>query len=346
MEQELLTRDSFRNGVFQRDKNSCVICGQAGQDAHHIIERRLFPDGGYYLQNGATLCGDCHIKAEQTLITTEELRDAADIKDVILPPHAYSDQRYDKWLNPILENGMRLRGELFEDISVQKVLAPVLHLFSDKVKYSRTNHLPWSKSITKDDRILNESSLESWIGTEVIITEKRDGEQSNLYKDGFHARSIDFTPHPSRDRLKALHSQIAHNIPDGWRIVGENLTAKHSIHYTHLDTFFEVFGIWDGLTCLSWDDTILYSQILELKTVPLLWRGIWNETIKTSCIRNTLFVNNSLDEIEGYVIRPTNAFHYKDFKNVVGKFVRANHINKTQHHWFSSQLVWNKYGHE
>jgi 5-methylcytosine-specific restriction endonuclease McrA len=45
----LLTRDEFRVGVFARDGKTCVACGKPGQDAHHIIERRLWPDGGYYL---------------------------------------------------------------------------------------------------------------------------------------------------------------------------------------------------------------------------------------------------------------------------------------------------------
>ena len=43
----LLTRDEFREGVFARDHNNCVICGEPAADAHHIVERRLFSDGGY-----------------------------------------------------------------------------------------------------------------------------------------------------------------------------------------------------------------------------------------------------------------------------------------------------------
>jgi len=46
---ELLTRDQFREAVFARDKGRCVICGAEGKDAHHIMERSLFDDGGYYL---------------------------------------------------------------------------------------------------------------------------------------------------------------------------------------------------------------------------------------------------------------------------------------------------------
>jgi hypothetical protein len=346
MEPKLLTRDQFRTGVFQRDGNMCVLCKMIGKDAHHITERRLFSDGGYYIENGATLCGLCHIKAEQTIISTEEIRKAAGITHIVLPDHAYPDQQYDKWLNPILPNGTRVRGELFEDLSVQKVLEPVLHLFTNRVKYSRTSHVPWSKGLTNDDRVLEENFLNLWNGVEIVITEKRDGEQSNLYNDGIHARSIDFSSHPSRDRLRALHSQIAHDIPDNWRITGENLTAMHSIHYKHLDTFFEVFGIWNGLECFSWQDTELYAGLLGLKTVPLLWRGVWNTEVKKSCIGNTLFINKSLDKIEGYVIRPAQKFQYKDFNKVVGKFVRANHVDSTKHHWFGSQLVWNEFDHK
>ncbi len=31
----LLTRDQFRNQVFQRDANKCVVCGDKAQGAHH-----------------------------------------------------------------------------------------------------------------------------------------------------------------------------------------------------------------------------------------------------------------------------------------------------------------------
>lgn len=53
----LLTRDDFREFVFKRDNHKCVVCGEPAVDAHHILERRLFHDSGYYLDNGASLCG-------------------------------------------------------------------------------------------------------------------------------------------------------------------------------------------------------------------------------------------------------------------------------------------------
>jgi hypothetical protein len=164
---ELLNRDVFRREVFSRDSHKCVACGGEAQDAHHIIERRLFSDGGYYLDNGASVCGLCHIRAEQTLLPCDELRRLAGINTIILPEHLYRDQEYDKWGNPILGNSTRLKGELFEDGSVQKILEPVLHLFTKYVKYPRTYHLPWSENLTKDDRMIKD--LSSFEGKKVIL---------------------------------------------------------------------------------------------------------------------------------------------------------------------------------
>lgn len=114
----LLTRDKFREGVFERDGHKCVMCDQPAQDAHHIIERRLFADGGYHLDNGASLCGEHHLEAERTTLSPQELREVIGITKPVLPEHLYRDQEYDKWGNPMLPNGTRLKGDLFNDGSV------------------------------------------------------------------------------------------------------------------------------------------------------------------------------------------------------------------------------------
>lgn len=141
---QLLDRDTFRSATFERDQDRCVLCGRklGGNlrlDAHHIMERRLFRAssevGGYFLDNGATVCDDgtlssCHLRAEATLISCEEIRKAAGITKVILPEHLYADQKYTKWGDPLLDDGRRMRGERFGDESVQKILSEggVLHL--------------------------------------------------------------------------------------------------------------------------------------------------------------------------------------------------------------------------
>lgn len=176
METQLLTRDDFRNAVFERDKHLCVVCGEPAVDAHHIMERRLFKDGGYYLNNGASLCEKHHLEAEMTKLSCDELRERIGIDEIIIPDHLYSDQKYDKWGNQILKNGTRLKGELFNDESVQKILKAgnVLGDFVDIVKYPRTFHLPWSPGVTRDDRIMPDYTI--FEGQHVMICEKRDGE--------------------------------------------------------------------------------------------------------------------------------------------------------------------------
>lgn len=59
-------REAFREGVFSRDKHTCKKCGsKESLDAHHITDRTLMPNGGYVLQNGISLCPECHLKAEK-----------------------------------------------------------------------------------------------------------------------------------------------------------------------------------------------------------------------------------------------------------------------------------------
>ena len=191
----LLSRNEFRKSVFKRDGYKCIVCTQKATydnkgevdnlQVHHIIERRLFVTisqlGGYFLNNGISLCDKgldgsegCHYKAEQTLISCDELRKLAGIEIVLLPENLYKDEIYDKWGNLILPNGRRTKGPLFHDESVQKVLAPVLHLFDDYVKYPRTYHLPFSPGTTKDDRVLKDCS--NFFGKEVVVLTKMDGE--------------------------------------------------------------------------------------------------------------------------------------------------------------------------
>lgn len=338
MSNTLLTRDQFRNGVFQRDGHKCVICKADGQDAHHIMERRLFSDGGYYLDNGETVCGECHIQAEQTLISTEQIRLAAGIKHIVLPLHLYPDQIYDKWGNPILTSGLRVRGELFEDASVHKVLSPVLHLFTDRVKYPRTYHLPWSPAVTKDDRMLSPHVVAGW-NWEVVVTEKMDGENTSFYRDGLHARSLDYEPHPSRNIIKAIHGSIAHNIPEDWRICCENVTAKHSIKYTNLKSYCHVFSIWDGCRCLNWDDTVTFAGVLGLQVVPVIYRGLFDGTYAT--LTGKQWADRlDFNKQEGYVVRPTDDFQLREFPTKVGKYVRKGHI-QTHGHWMRQKIEFN-----
>jgi hypothetical protein len=330
----LLSRDAFRDAVFARDQHRCVFCKNAAADAHHIIERRLWPDGGYYLDNGASVCSDHHLRCETTEITVEAVREASGITKIIVPPHLYPDQPYDKWGNPVLPYGQRMRGELFFDASVQKALVQgrVLDCFTHLVKYPRTHHLPWSESVNDDDRLM--PSLHGLIGRRVIATRKMDGENSNLYADDMHARSVDSRHHPSRSWVKGFWAGIAGDIPAGWRVCGENLYAEHSIRYTDLPTYFMGFSVWDERNvCLSWDQTQEWFALLGVTSVPVLYDGIFDEKALRS-----LWADGDWQHHEGYVVRTADAIPYGEFRHKCGKFVRRGHV-QTQKHWMHGQPV-------
>ena len=328
MEPKLLTRDEFREAVFKRDNYKCVFCFAPAQDAHHILERRLWADGGYYLDNGASVCGGCHMACEQTLFSVDDVRSAANIKRIVVPDQFYPDHQYDKWGNPILEGGKRGKGELFFDESVQKVLGEggVLDLFTDYVKYGRTFHLPWSPGIHDDDKALRDTS--HFHGRRVIGSKKMDGENTSGYWDGHvHARSIDSRGGEDRAWVKQFLSERLYELPRGWRICGENLWAEHSIHYTDLPSYFMGFSMWNERNeCLSWDDTLQWFELLGITPVPVLFDGIYDEAAIRAIERN---LDPKKDE--GYVLRVADAFPYKDFKSSVAKFVRAGHVQTTKH---------------
>lgn len=327
-------RKAFRESVFERDGGLCVACGAPGQDAHHIMERRLFVDGGYLLNNGATVCGPCHLRAERTILACEELREACGITSVVLPDHLYPDSRYDKWGNVILPTGRRLPGELFDDESVQAVLRDggVLDLFDGKVKYPRTMHLPWSESITADDRVLRDLGALRAAG-DVIVTEKMDGQNVTMGRDWIYGRSTEWTGHPARSWVANLHGKIAHDIPPGFRVCGENLWAQHTLRYEDLRSYFLVFAIWDGLVCLPWDDTAEWAALLGLEVVSVLYRGPFRQEIIEKAFQ---------EGSEGYVVRPFGSFRLAEFSRVVGKYVAPGFAERRPHWQLGRRVVQNQ----
>lgn len=202
-------------------------------------------------------------------------------------------------------------------------------------KYPRTFHVPHSPGTQSDDRLLK--SLDHLYGKAVVITEKRDGENTTLYRDHSHARSLDSQHHESRNWVKQFHGTFAHEIPHGWRVCGENLYAKHSILYEDLDTYFEGFSIWtDNNVCLGWQATCELFELFGVKPVPELFIGILTPDVLAK-------VESKLDTAkqEGYVIRLYGEFHYDDFATSVAKWVRPKHVS-TSKHWMQEAIVPNK----
>ncbi len=208
----------------------------------------------------------------------------------------------------------------------------------NRTKYPRTPHLAWSGSRDSDDLIT--AGVSGWENIEYMITEKMDGGGVTLYRDFLHARSLDTATGEEYARVKQFHSAIQWEIPVGWRICGENMAAQHSIRYTHLQSYFYVFSVWDERNvCLSWDDTLRWCDLLKLTPAPQIYRGPFTESAARRAFE--IYLQSQTDPVEGYVCRPARAFDYAEFGEVCAKFVRPNH-NKTDNSWRTQERVWNE----
>lgn len=203
-------------------------------------------------------------------------------------------------------------------------------------KYPRSLHLPWSQSINNDDKVL--LNVDCFKDKEVIVTTKMDGENTTMYSNYIHARSIDSRSHPSRNWVKNYWNSIKSDIPKSFRLCGENLYAQKSIRYENLDSYFMLFSIWsiwdDKNVCLSWKDTIEWAELLGVEVVPVLYEGIFDETLIKS-----LWDESKWDTMEGYVVRLADSFPYSAFSKSIAKFVRKNHVQTTKHNWQTQPVI-------
>lgn len=199
----------------------------------------------------------------------------------------------------------------------------------EKFKYPSTPHLPGSGSMTKDD---SSASLETLkllqSGIELVVTEKMDGGNISLYRDDFHARSLDAKAQPWDFAAKAKWAEIRYSIPYDMRISGESVHARRSVAYDDLPGPILVFGVWRDRQLLSWNDTEAITHDLGLPTVPVIYRGAdfngaleaWRESGRT------------VDDSEGFVVRDAGPYSSDDFALHMAKWVRANHV-RTSAEW-------------
>ncbi|MGW8569054.1 RNA ligase family protein [Streptomyces niveus] len=203
-----------------------------------------------------------------------------------------------------------------------------------RTAYPRTVHVPWSPGVGSDD--VRGGDLDGLRGREVVVTEKMDGENTTLYRDGLHARSLDSGHHPSRAWVKALQGRIGALIPDGTRVCGENLYARHSIAYEELESWFYGFSVWDGEWCLGWDETVRVLRRLGIPAPRVLWRGVFDE-------RALRGLKLDPGRQEGYVVRTVEGFVREEFGRRLAKWVRPHHV-QTDTHWMHAAVVENGLG--
>lgn len=212
------------------------------------------------------------------------------------------------------------------------------------LKYPKMKHLPWSKSVSRDDKKLDDvSAFEAM--DEVVVMEKLDGECTTMYTDHIHARSTNSKNHPSRSFVKSIHGAIKNVIATNVALVGENMFAKHSIYYDQLSAYFYLFAVYmedrdDPMNydVLSWDETEFFAYDLGLETCPVIYQGPWDEVeIKKCWLEKSHFGFMS----EGYVVRNAETFSYDDFSQNIAKFVRENHV-QTDKNWFFQKVIPNQ----
>ena len=207
-----------------------------------------------------------------------------------------------------------------------------------KLKAPRIYHLPWSEVMSKDDKTIKHNNM--FNGKDVIVTVKYDGSSISLYNDGtFHSRSIQSSrQHDSNDYLHSWWANklytdnyvILHNKWPNLRLVGENMYTTHTIQYNNLEDVFLLHSAWNGTTCLSWDDTLTICTLLNITAVPVLYKGIYDETKVKSF--NTLDRYRD-DIVEGYIVRNSDEYLYNDSNYNIAKFVSSRFVIKNDKHW-------------
>ena len=357
--EKLLTRDNFREMGFARDNHKCVICGEVAVDFHHLFDRSLFPDGGYYISNGASLCTEHHIDAEKSILTVQQIRDAAKITELILPPSLLPNVVYDKWGNA-------------EDYNA---------------KYPRSLHAPFSLGTTSDDRFIPKGYGAEFAKRKLIITEKLDGQNLCFNASGVYARSHAVpTEHAWDKTMVELWHTIKNDLGD-LELFGESMYAIHSIEYTKLESHFYLFGVRQNGLWLSWDDVKMWAELFGFPMVPeieitqdlkalkyhqkatkselnmmeenewvRLWLHLnlgmdWEDYVNTGGALGGIDPTTGLPVCEGFVVRMANAYKINEgilpvasnefdslFKIVREKHVKtATHWTKT---WKKAKLIW------
>jgi len=202
-------------------------------------------------------------------------------------------------------------------------------------KYGRTYHLPYSPGTTNDDRISD--GVDSLLDKEIVITEKLDGSNTGMIDEGVYGRShAVFTKNPWDQEVRQLHKiKVEGVLGEGVFLFGENLEGIHSIEYTNLESYFYIFGVRDNNKWVSWNEVEEYSYLLDIPTVPVLFRGVVNTEKELQTIVESLVTKESTlgGEREGIVVRNAGEFDNSDLGSNVMKWVRPNHVQTIDKHW-------------
>lgn len=376
------SRLSFRDQCVDRDGGECIVpwCDKpvtvdpdGPGEVHHIIERELWQDGGYVPKNGASVCNHHHQLAERNEIPPQSFwrwivngssTDGTYIplpRDTARGTHRSTDSgtvgvwaesenaavyAVDKW------------GEPFD--------TPPHGELREYAKYPSTRHLLplyWESTrgtaeeqTGRDDTGLTDVS--SFTEIPLVATTKMDGSNTMLVADAdepVRARNGREADHESFDLLKQDYWDrgVIDVLPEHLQVFGENMYAKHSIHYgcegccdernrgPAVDDVFLVFGVYDTRfdLWLSWPEVESVAEKIGFSTPTTREYDPLNEIEFRKLIGD--LAEKAVDGgHEGIVVRSKFPFHYGQFPRKVGKYVRPNHV-QTDEHWSHGQATEN-----
>jgi len=105
-----MSRNRFRERCVSRDGGECIVptCEQevtpspdGPGEVHHIMERKLWEDGGYFPANGASVCNPHHRMAEDNIIPPQAFWRWADVENPVVPVENAGYIDVDKWGEPL-----------------------------------------------------------------------------------------------------------------------------------------------------------------------------------------------------------------------------------------------------
>jgi hypothetical protein len=360
-------RKQFRQAVFDRDENNCLVpwCDQNADDAHHIIERDLWDDGGYVKDNGASVCNHHHQYAESNDIPPQAFYLWAGINDPPTP-NTIDTVHTNKW------------GEEFD--------RPPWKNLRERIKYQSSRHLLplyWhDDETTADSRMEHDDTgletVEDFTGIPLVITHKIDGSNCMMVGDDLETPVRARNGSSPTEDMERLHGdgglywqqEVNQKLPDRLQVFGEWTLAKHSIHYgcncnppcedvgprlseltgiENARSYFQIFGVFDKEwdMWLSWNRTEAVADELGFPTTPVIHCEDSNDaaTYETEHEARQDLINHAREVIEnggeGIVVRSKFPFHYDQFSNRLGKYVRENHVT-TDEHWSHTDITENQ----
>lgn len=350
-------RKQFRQTVFDRDENTCLVpwCDNDADDAHHIVERELWDDGGYIPNNGASVCNKHHQYAEENHIPPQAFYFWLGIESENIPlPEQLDTRDVDKW------------GEEFD--------TPPWEDLRDRIKYQSSRHLLplyWYDETIAQERIEHDDTgletVEPFVGVPLVITHKIDGGNMMIVNDKENPVRARNGSRP-KDTMELMYNdlywrnEVHEKLPDRLQVFGEWVWAKHSIHYgcnceeecedvgpklsdlVDYDderAFFQIFGVYDKVLnlWLSWPETKQVAEKLDFPTTPVIYEedDMDEATFDTEAEARRELIKYARKVIdnggEGIVVRSKYPYHYGQFERRLGKYVRENHVDDDDKHW-------------